>query len=419
MSKNTHRTGRQSAARLFASATLATLATASDHLELDVTVDPQRQHLSVVAHYSIPAGELPETLSFYLNANFTPKVEASEQLASYTFEHGDSFLDQVGKQLLLTPSAQAQPDGFDFRVTYEGALPEAFDGDWMEFFVDRVWFPVHESLGRQLTAEVRLSLPADYTVFGRGDVRRTEAGWSISLTQASSDINWVACPGLEVQSFARGDENIVVAGLALAKGPAARVADQAATLLRWFNATIGRAAPEHQVAFVLRPRDVGPGYARPGYIVVHVGEDFAASAGNYFRFFAHEISHLWWSQGSPMGYENWLNESFAEYSSLLAQRAHGDREAFERVIDMKRANAKDLPAVIGVERTDERSHAVFYTKGCVLLYELEQELGEEAFFQWLELLVADRISTTKALLELLEDERGAEVARWFEQKLRS
>ncbi|MFT5051645.1 MAG: hypothetical protein ACI8QZ_003065 [Chlamydiales bacterium] len=392
---------------------------AADHLELDLTIDPEREHLDVVATYSIPAGEVPQELGFYLHKNFTLTSVEGDGVESHSFGHGDSFLDKAGKRLQIIPKEATRNAGLEFRVAYAGVIPEAFQGEWMEFVVDVLWFPMHESLARKLTAEVHVSLPDGYTVFGCGETRQGDGAWRISMVDPSIDLNWIASRELEVRDFQRDGETVTIATTHVDDGPANKVADQIAWIMGWYNETFGRPAPKHRLALVMRPLDRLSGYARPGYIALHVGNDFETHTAEYFQFFAHEVAHLWWSQGDSSNFENWLNESFAEYSSMLALRASGDYEAFERLMESKRGRMGGLPPVIGIERTSPHSEAVFYTKGCVLLQELEAKIGEEEFLDWLQGVVTARISRTDALLLSLEDVQGADVASWFEQKLMS
>jgi len=120
-----------------------------------------------------------------------------------------------------------------------------------------------------------------------------------------------------------------------------------------------------------------------------------------------------------MNWEDWLNESFAEYSALLILRELHSNEVFNSRIAIKINESENTPAIWGMSRNDPHAQEVLYSKGVVLLNELEQKIGSDNFFELCRLRIANQINTTSDLLNLLNEIGGKEISNWLEQSLKS
>ena len=118
----------------------------------------------------------------------------------------------------------------------------------------------------------------------------------------------------------------------------------------------------------------------------------AFSQGINHRY-AHEIAHQYWGHvvKMPSGEEQWLTESFAEYSSALLINKMKGKRAYETMInEWKRnggtaADASTIPMAnrlrgdgAGMHRTN-----LVYNKGAYLLAALHKQLGDEKFLTFL------------------------------------
>jgi aminopeptidase N len=113
------------------------------------------------------------------------------------------------------------------------------------------------------------------------------------------------------------------------------------------------------------------------------------------HIFAHEIAHQWWGHAvkMPSGHEQWLTESFAEYSSALVMNKMKGRSFFKGMQNEWKSNANAAtqqssiamanrlegdPMVAGRAR-----QSLVYDKGAYLLSQLHNELGDEKFLTFL------------------------------------
>jgi aminopeptidase N len=136
-----------------------------------------------------------------------------------------------------------------------------------------------------------------------------------------------------------------------------------------------------------------------------------------FRWIAHELAHLWWCRADVRTWEDWLNESLAEYSALLAVRERFGDAAADGLLARKQADMPGLPPVRGLPRDHEQAHAVLYGKGCVLLHELAESVGTETFGRLLRQATETALSSTDEFLELLASLAGREAAGRFGRSL--
>ena len=187
--------------------------------------------------------------------------------------------------------------------------------------------------------------------------------------------------------------------------------------LDFYNATLGTNNPQREVTAVFRPFPEIPGqggYFRKGYFILPKPPD----AQSLYLHIAHELAHYWWLSANLQN--AWLNESFAEYSALMAARRLKGMEVFNASLENKRKLDKDLPPIYGFDRTKTpaQSPMVLYVKGPLKLHGLENDLGEERFLEFLQKTADAKVDDTDELIELLARFSSRETADRFLAKLK-
>jgi hypothetical protein len=107
----------------------------------------------------------------------------------------------------------------------------------------------------------------------------------------------------------------------------------------------------------------------------------------------HEVAHQWWYGvvGNDVLQEPWLDESFANYSTIVCyEDVHGQEEAQrayqERIgsrYEQIRGSEQDGPVGRSIQdfaEAGQPSGPIIYGKGAVFLDTLRHEVGDEAFF---------------------------------------
>lgn len=143
---------------------------------------------------------------------------------------------------------------------------------------------------------------------------------------------------------------------------------------------------------------------------------------------AHEIAHEWWYAvvGNDIYREPWLDESFANYSAVIATADRAGAEQAQAIYDNeirqayeRNLSAGDPPA--GLAITEYASfnsyYRAIYGKGAVFLATLRAEVGDEIFFAAMrDYYAAQRhqIATRAAFEAAMEGAAGRELDPLFD-----
>lgn len=163
---------------------------------------------------------------------------------------------------------------------------------------------------------------------------------------------------------------------------------------------------------------------------------YGAVGGWGNRLVAHELAHQYWGHRvKPFSQaDNWLSESFAEYTSALAIRAmkkKGPGVYDDIVADWKASAATAAPhgtistvqflqpGFLDRDRVKARyHHALLYNKGAYLLACLHRDLGDTAFYAFLrgyqKRFAWYPPSITQDVPDLVKAITGRDISRWME-----
>lgn len=121
----------------------------------------------------------------------------------------------------------------------------------------------------------------------------------------------------------------------------------------------------------LSDKDYTGGYFTPNVIVSTAMPDDMERLSHWL---AHEVAHSW-CMGAPMDWNDWLNETTAEWSALLWELSRGNKPLFERKIE--EAKGRLIPG--GVIKTPDGSRPPdVHHRGVLLFYLLYKVYGEKA-----------------------------------------
>jgi aminopeptidase N len=102
----------------------------------------------------------------------------------------------------------------------------------------------------------------------------------------------------------------------------------------------------------------------------------------YVNVNAHELAHQWFGDliTAQSGKHHWLQEGFATYYALLAEReVFGDdyfyKKLFDTALQLKSASKTDTNPIL----SDKASSLTYYQKGAWVLFILREELGSKVF----------------------------------------
>jgi hypothetical protein len=306
--------------------------------------------------------------------------------------------------------------------------PNLITPEWAELSMDLPWFPVQYSgLPSDLTFTLQVKAPAGYQVSSYGPATFQDGAWLFTWTQPTSDIVVAAGQTLDARVFESLPNRVFLSTVGFRESAASRLGEEVISTLERFSGWFGPTRPS-DFTVIASPRKLGGSYARRGLVVLGgVSEwDYLDQPEACLRYLAREASRAWWWQAPTGIWEDWLNESFAEYSALLAVRERYGVDVFERMIAQKRERAPQAQPLWGFDRADLSTpeklatvERLLYDKGPLLLHLLEQRIGYQRFMDFCRALLWSGVTTTRHFLDLLEEVEDRETRLWMEEQLRS
>ncbi len=308
---------------------------------------------------------------------------------------------------------------FALRLRYEGAIdPDPYHTnvltpEWVELASYAAWYPQMPGQGGY-TYSLHVSADPGYAVAGPGVLATTKDGWTLTKDDPSWDVVLVAGPGLRAQHVAAAGLDMDVWHLAgspiapRAKDFARDVGRMMTTFRGWWGAV-----PTKKLAIIFADRKSGGGYLRGGFMSLLFDSDYRGLV----QYAAHEMAHSWWGRADANTWEDWLNESFAEYAAVMLMREWHGRAAATEILGRYEVEAQQAAVIRGFDRGDRRAQATLYRKGPLLLSRLEARIGEPTFQRLLAALTAREVRTTEQFLAILAELTSADVRQSFEQDL--
>jgi hypothetical protein len=125
---------------------------------------------------------------------------------------------------------------------------------------------------------------------------------------------------------------------------------------------------------------------------------------------AHEMAHEWCSGADCDSWEDWLNETTAEWSALLYALKRNNAELFDFIIKPKLDSYDSLPAI---KTPDGSRPDGVHNKGTVLFYEIYKKYGVEVVKSLVRMFVGLKVKTTEKLLSEVREKISPEVAEFI------
>ncbi|HXH91657.1 MAG TPA: M1 family aminopeptidase [Thermoanaerobaculia bacterium] len=308
-------------------------------------------------------------------------------------------------------------------IEYGGSIAASYQRseEFLELGLDDFWYPVNPRIG-EIDFRYRLRVHVDeggFQLVSNGVVKKTADGWLVTSRVPDIDIDLVLGHHLDTVREARNGYDLAIVTQNLAPAVPKKLLGDMRRVLDFYDSTFGASSPERAVTGVFRPhvsRDGQGGYFRKGYFVLPKLVDPGATLPNI----AHELAHHWWIHASQQN--AWLNESFAEYSAMMAMRKLRGVEAFRKIVAEKasRVSAAPLPPIYGFDRTKNRriTPLMMYAKGPLVLNALEREIGEAKFIHLLRRMVTGNVVDPDHLVVLIGEVASPRVAADFLQLLK-
>ena len=289
----------------------------------------------------------------------------------------------------------------------------SMEKDWVQLGYYVAWFPVNSD-SRDFTANVSVSINDGYTVSGSGIVEHKDDKWEMLQPWGGFDLQIVASPTLKSKKMTSDGRTFEVVYTDFADADADSALLACSEALQFYTRLFKTNPSNDYMKFLVVPRR-GGGISRKNFIAYatkRFNEHFKTAIG-------HEMGHFWWNKAPTFSWEDWLNEGFAEFSMLWYIKCHFDKHVFDCYLEACRENARHACPIYEVDRDAPEAYDALYNKGALLLYDLEQKVGEQRFFEFMQGVAEREITSTTLLLDYAEEVFGKEIRKWIENRIKS
>ncbi len=369
--------------------------------------------------------------------------------------HAVDFLHQDNELLVSLDPPLQRGQTATITVTNEGnlALPPAHDNYW--WLGTWPWYPQPPLNGEFATIDMSVRTPRPFIPFASGAVvaRGVKDGYAFVRTRLArpSQCPVAAAGKYHVYSKTRNGITCDVASYVFGKKRACHRLIKDFFAAASYYATVFDAPWPYKNVQVIEINRWGFGQAPPGVIFI-TKEAYQPLTDAFDQFFSagvneryvHEVAHAWWGHRLMMDSddEQWLTESFAEYSAAMCiDAAHGGgkagAKAFNQILDGWRARTKTIGAggsiflanhLAGEGRRDfEDRTYLLYAKGPLVLHAIRLRLrklagsahrGDVLFVTLLRSFLKNtnfRWGSTRTLIGILDQMTGQDWRPFFDR----
>lgn len=396
------------------------------HYDIHVKIIPEKHYISVKGSlkYVINEDSL-QRLDFGLHKNLIINSFSVNGDRNYEIDtsHTVRWIPDAIKIVFPMVRKYSRGDVLDVEFSYQGKIDEwpewsanVITSDWVEM---GLYFPWYPSIYGDFNYKLTVDIDPEYNVFARG--RYSKENDSIIFETETPVYDFVICAAkdLSIHKTQILDKTLQFVNTTLSDTVAKLVQEDIMNCYKFCSVNYGEVDIQNFNILVSK-RKKGGGYARKGALFLGGISDsvYVSKRIDLLRYFAHEISHFWWN-GAPNNWEDWLNESFAEYTALLLIREKYGEEEFYTRLDKKRKESLNTPPIWGLSRSDSQATPVLYSKAVILLYELEQKIGIEKFAELCKHRIRKNVNNTNDFLELISHIGGKKNANWFKESLKT
>lgn len=165
--------------------------------------------------------------------------------------------------------------------------------------------------------------------------------------------------------------------------------------------------------------NVGGAYFRNELVVIDkmiISNDDDVINQNAIRFLGHELGHYWFFGADTSTWEDWLNETGAEWALLSFANSVGKGEIFEKQLSYAEENYKDTPIIKSEDL--KRPNTGVHTRGVALFHSIYLKYGIEKINDILKILANLENTTTEEFLLNLREKIGNEIPEIIEMGLK-
>jgi len=416
------------------------------HYDLKLELAPISQYVAISGSlvYHAPADQT-DRARFYLHHQLSIRTLTGRRVLGYHLERvpEDPFPDFLADHaaqldIYFDPPLSAGETAL-IQFEYYGNLTQwsedsanIISPEWVEIGRPMAWYPL---LYNGSPASLTYSLQATILP-GRGVTSYQAASLGTSTDQSgiayfnwpylTDDIVLVASPDLCSRLFESEANRVRVHHTAVNDSMAQLAGEDLLWTLERLAGWFGPVRPE-EFTLVVSPRAQGGNYACRGLVVltgIHEHE-YLDQQESHLSYLAHEAAHTWWWSAPSNSWHSWLNESFAEYSALMAVRERFGQAALNRRLEHKREMSAGISPLWQFDcqpstnpDKQQAMEAQLYHQGPLLLHQLAERVSNRRFLDLCRSMQWAGVQDTVHFLELLEELEDKATRDWMEQAMK-
>jgi hypothetical protein len=397
---------------------------------MDLIISPPDQEIEVAGTLRLPWEAIPiGQMVLYLHNQLEITSLSSDAPFDFMIDTGESeirFLPEA-KKIVIIPKGDGRKEGCaNIKFEYKGKITRwpgwsanVIGDQWTEIGLYFPWFPFSFDLGI-FTYDINVSCDSEYGLASIGYIEKMKTGWHVSCPEPTNDISICLSRNLKTHERQLAGNKLHIYHLTIPDSTLENLSSDISEIILNYNRWFG--AVHRDFCVVESRRTKGGGYGRIGGIFLggFDGKSYIGNREKYNRYLAHEIAHQWWYKAPASSWEDWLNESFAEYSALAVLRERFGENQFSINLAEKSRSIVGTPPIWGFDRsTEPDAEKLLYSKGPVLLKKLEDRMGREEFNRFCSQVFSRDISSTSDFLGLLEASEDRHTRSWFEELLKT
>ena len=351
------------------------------------------------------ARAIPFTLDQLINVG-DGKPARHLELKSLKVDGAKGDYLQENEHLLVqlpAPATAGKPIAIEAEIAGDFLIHPEGDNYWL---LEEGWYPELPFPERAFTTHGVIRTKAPWVPFAGGKTisRRKDGDFNVLETAIEEPVNFlvVIAGKYDFEEEKRDNLTIRTASYGQKNTRAIRqLTGLAFDIIHYYEYFLGP-FPVDELNIV-QVNSLGFGQAPPGLLFI-TNEAFQPLMGHENQFFtdgvnerfAHEIAHQYWGGAVKMtsGEDEWLNESFAEYSAaLLLKKFKGDGD-YNRLVAHWKAGASSVSSAATIPMANrlfspntaedfQNRTWLLYGKGPYLLAALHKDVGDQMFLTFL------------------------------------
>ncbi|PLX18660.1 MAG: hypothetical protein C0599_11835 [Salinivirgaceae bacterium] len=291
------------------------------HYDITLKLDPHTRFIQVDGKLTVPMKQIKGNEMVFL-------LDSGMQVNKLTFNNVNVYAkDSVLPKMNYMPAAfkicsidklKMNDETSEFAFSYSGTLSElppyfanTVNSNWVEMGLYYPWFPYSESI-KHFTYKLNIHIDSSYNTFGLGKKYAQNATQIIECTFPTNDMVLCASKDVITESWETRKNSMNLYYHTLHDSVVGKLQSDLSAIVSKLGNYFGD--EERTLNVILSKRERGGGYGRIGgmFLGGFKTEKYFKSNEGYYRYFAHEFSHMFWHKADANTWEDWLNEGFAE-----------------------------------------------------------------------------------------------------------